>query len=318
MLFVALKQLPTSSREPCTNFLRKGLQVELRKHFFSFDEIYEKCLFLNKFYDKVANITEEKYVQEPIKRQDADTVQGRCTWGPRKDNSFDRNAFDLVCKHRSIKPLTEASAALLANDFDSVYLMFCQALADKLREPLVNQLLKMLDEHKPLVQAVPAKNFEKFSKRIKSELAQYASPKAARILDYLSVEVAFENVKDLIVGFVKIGKNFKICRIANQLSDKVFVKNNVRYVYVYVIAEHPDNNFIKLVCELRITLKAVFQLNNEQRLLIQHFESFLGTKEATEIQKEVLKKLGETKKEHVRQKSSQQQVEMHGPSSEND
>jgi len=92
----------------------------------------------------------------------------------------------------------------------------------------------------------------------------------------------------------------------------------VRYLYVYVICEHPDNNFIKLVCELRLTLKAVFLLNNEQRQLTQHFETFLGIKEATEIQKEVLKKLGEGKKQHVSDKSQQNLVEMHGPNSEND
>ncbi|ETN98986.1 hypothetical protein RFI_38499, partial [Reticulomyxa filosa] len=287
-----LSQLPANPRQTSANFLMKCLQVELRKHYFMLSDINAKCLFSDRLYTKAELINEERYVKDPIKRQDDDIAQGRCTWGPRTDNRFDENMFHLVCAHRHVQPLTKAAELLLVNDFDTVYLMFCQALANKLEQPLVSCLSKLFNDQLPIVQVVPAKNFEL------GLICMHFS-----YFGYLSVEIAFDNVRDLIVGFVKIGKNFKICRISNQLCGQPFFRNNASYLLVYVLVEHPGNKHVKLICELKLTLKPIFELNQQLRLLIQKFSTFLGNKQVNDIQNEVFKKLKETKPECIRVKS---------------
>lgn len=103
-----------------------------------------------------------------------------------------------------------------------------------------------------------------------TNLSQYASPRAARILDYCRCVVAFSNVSQIISAFRILEKRFQLCHINNLFADKQMSNLlNYKYMDIYLICKHqnPKQKFIKLICEVRLTLRRVRELDEERNLI---------------------------------------------------
>lgn len=117
------------------------------------------------------------------------------------------------------------------------------------------------------------------------------SPKAAHILDYCRCLMTFETVDQILSALKILERRFQVCYYKNFFSkNEVNDKLDYRYINVYVICEHPKKRFIKLICEVRITLRVVCELD-EQRAVFKSKECFgqvLSEEEVDEIAREVV------------------------------
>ena len=127
--------------------------------------------------------------------------------------------------------------------------------------------------------------------RVKYELSQHGSPRVARMLDVCRCEVSFADMFSLMDGFDQIKSTFRICKIVNKFPKDSYVAFNVRFLSVYILCYHPNNRFIKLICEVRLTLDKIRELNAQRRELKTTFDTVLGPKESTKQVKDIIRQL---------------------------
>ena len=64
--------------------------------------------------------------------------------------------------------------------------------------------------------------------------------------------------------------------------------NNYKYMIVYIVCRHPTIQFVKLICEVRMTLQRVYELNEERTRAKELFGQVLKPNEIWSIMKEVV------------------------------
>ena len=271
------------------NFFLKGIRVELKRIQDELNHFYDLHVYSNKIYPQVVPICDKKNVAPVIIRQDHDKVQGKCTWGPRKGNRYDRTQFEDICANRNIVPPKPSKNE---GNFDEAYLLFCLELAKSLdphfqkrvRNCIRNEITSAV--HYP----APPKTFERAYHKITHDLQHLQSPRASRLIDYCRCVVGFQTLHDLRKGFMILDKAFRLCKIVNTFANKKQINvENYQYIDVYVLAQHPQNQFNKLICEVRLTLQKVRDLDFERRVIRDCFEGnrVLSSKEISSIMKEI-------------------------------
>ena len=267
-------------------YFLKGLREEIQRIHDSLNSYYKLYVFNDKLYAHLNTITTKNNISSEINNQSAEKVQGKSTWGPRQHNKYDAKAFELVCQHRQIMPVPKPRINI--GNFDECYMMFCLSLAAKLN-PYFQKQIKIATKN------LNCKHFEapiKDSKRcyelMKHELSQLSSPKAARILDYCKCTLAFDSIISLIRGYKALDDKFKLCKIINYFDKKVHNVNNYKYMNVYILCKHPSIKFVKLICEVRLTLDRIQELHDERQLVKKCYGQVLHASEIKAIMKEVV------------------------------
>jgi len=274
-------------------FLR-GFREEIQRIHDSLNAYYESnAVYKHKSFVALMDISSPDPKKE-MTSQTVEKVQGEPTWGPRVRGNGDKTGYDPVkfkasCAHRDIvvpKPTVDP------DDFEECYLLFCLTLAEKLDPYFQAQVQtafrksKLRFSHHP----TPIKDKQRCYELLKKELRTEHPPKAAKILDYCSCTVGFKSVPELIEGYKTLEKLFVICRVRNFWDNhsKPLNVNNYKYMIVYIVCRHPTIKFVRLICEIRMTLEAVYELNDERAKAKELFGMMLAKEEMWGIMKEVV------------------------------
>ena len=271
-----------------------GCRAEFQRVHDSLNKYYKKVLFRDVRYEDLIQIKTKNNVKTPMDTQTAEKVQGKTTWGPRQGTKYDPSGFNLVCANREIDPVPKPK--LNPGDFDECYMLFCLALAERLN-PHFQRYIKIATKGLDCKHyAAPIKSDKKCYELMTRELKNKSSPKAARILDFCKCTLSFENPNHLIQGFEALDKKFRICRIANYFGQNARKSlNNYKYMNVYIVCKHPTCKYNKLICEVRLSLDYVQNLQDDREQVKDCFSSMLQPSEIVDIMKEVAKGAKESK-----------------------
>jgi len=288
------KQLTgVTQRATSKNFYVKGIRFELKRIAKQLNEFCEKVLYTDPLFPMISTLNDKSLInQDTIIKQDDESIQGRCTWGPRNNDSYDEAAFELVCKHRDVHPVPKPTRE--EGNFDEAYMLFLNEIAQRL-DIHFQSSVSSLKSQSPVLQnavhyAVPVKPIDRCYSLMKNDLVTHNMPRAARILDYCRCIVAFPNIKSIMDSLKVIQQNFRICKVVNTFSDnkKMNSSENIKYLDCYIISQHPSNRFIKLICEIRLTLQRIRDLSSEYKFITDCFiqNEILTVKEIQTIMKE--------------------------------
>lgn len=119
---------------------------------------------------------------------------------------------------------------------------------------------------------------------INNKFKECHSPRAARLVDINRCLIAFDTLKDLWIAYQQLDKCFRICGADNLLMNfKHPVPNNFRYINVYILFEDHSNRFTKLVCEIRLTLQIIRDLDEERKLIQSTFDKVLNPEKTIQL-----------------------------------
>jgi len=271
-------------------FFLAGCRYEFTRIWNQLKHFYEFYVFTqHKEYSVLGSICDRNNVADTITRQDSNKIQGKCNWGPRANNLYDENALQLVCHHRGIYQIPKP---IQNNGFEEAYMMLCIAIANKLNDSFIFKVKSIVNEinytrNVANFYTTTVKSRQRCFQQITKELKDIGSPKAAKILDYCRCVITFNNIREIIKV---INKKFRICKIDNLFSNKK-VSNvyNYKYINLYTIIQDKQNKFIKLICEIRLTLHRIRDLDEQRNIMKQFFSIILLDKELNAIQLEVSK-----------------------------
>ena len=94
-------------------------------------------------------------------------------------------------------------------------------------------------------------------------------------MDIVRCAVIYDNIGELVVAMEKFLANYQVCRIKNNFSKHIQVVGNYRCVMINFIFQHPEMSDLKMICEVQMTLKQIFNIRKKMHKTYKVFRSIL-------------------------------------------
>lgn len=275
-------QILLSEFEKCLLFELKQIEIE-------FVDIYQEISEKKTMIESIFKINKGRLIM----RQNDKQVLGKCPFIVEDIDKFSYNTYYQQCIKYEINPLSVN--AIKSKKKLQIYMDFLWKIANKIK-PFIHIFIE--STLKPFYykfESCSIKPYHIIMNSLNND--DYIGYKT---LDIVRCCLIFKNITKMIKGFEKLKNNksrgFKLCyvkinRITNNDNDDDIMFGNYRYISCYGISQHPDNQNVKLIVEIKFCLLSLWLKHKKYVDIIKTFETVLSSKLTKKCCYEVEKKL---------------------------
>eukprot|EP01083_Nonionella_stella_P067897 179885_1 len=242
---------------------------------------YYKELTGDPNYDQIVSDIQQPADNEMILRQDSKSVLQRCRWGPLVDDTLNKERYkeDMNSKY-GLTAVDDVSREPIKNSFKNSYVDYVIKIGDKLQVPFQTAMRELFANTNGEYCEAPVKKFERCLQKINYDYKDEKEPVGAHILDIVRCLVVYENMKDMSDAFDKLQSKYKVCRLKNNFVQNATVFGNYRCLMVNILFEHPTKENIKMICEVQLTLRKIYQVRLTMHKTYKLFRAILPEDDA--------------------------------------
>ena len=94
-------------------------------------------------------------------------------------------------------------------------------------------------------------------------------------MDIVRCLVVYDEIGDLIDAFGNFMDKYRVCRVKNNFYKNSEVLGNYRCIMINVIYQDPQNEKFKMICEVQMTLREIFNIRKKMHATYKVFRSVL-------------------------------------------